>query len=146
MRKAAKIVVDLGYDGIDINMGCPDRAIEKQGAGAAHIKNPKLAREIIRAAIDGANGLPVSVKTRIGYNKDETETWIPEIISEDISAITIHARTRKELSKAPAKWERVKRVVEIVKKKRQGNFSDREWRCFEFGRGIIKAKESVPPA
>ena len=116
MRKAAKIVADLGFDGIDINMGCPDRSIEKQGAGAAHIKNPKLAREIIRAVIDGAGDLPVSVKTRVGYNKDETETWIPEIIKEDISAITIHARTRKEFSKLPARWERVKRVAEIVKK------------------------------
>ena len=142
MRKAAKIVVDLGYDGIDINMGCPDRAIEKQGAGAAHIKNPKLAREIIRAAIDGANGLPVSVKTRIGYNKDETETWIPEIISEDISAITIHARTRKELSKAPAKWERVKRVVEIVKKSGKEILVIGNGDVLSLEEGIIKAKES----
>lgn len=116
MREAAKIVADLGFDGIDINMGCPDRAVEKQGAGAAHIKDSNLAREIIRAAIDGGGGLPVSVKTRVGYSKDESETWIPELISEDISAITIHARTRKEMSKAPAKWDRVAKVVEIVKK------------------------------
>ena len=115
MREAAKIVVDLGFDGLDINMGCPDRAIEKQGAGVAHIKNPKLAREIIQAAINGADGLPISVKTRIGYNKDEIETWIPELLKEDISALTIHARTRKELSKAPAKWERVSKVVRLIK-------------------------------
>ena len=142
MRKAAEIVADLGYDGIDINMGCPDRAIEKQGAGAAHIKKPKLAREIIRAAIDGANGLPVSVKTRIGYNKDETETWIPEIISEDISAITIHARTRKELSKALANWERVKRVVEIVKKSGKEILVIGNGDVLNLEDGILKAKES----
>lgn len=142
MREAAKIVADLGYDGIDINMGCPDRAIEKQGAGAAHIKNPKLAREIIRAAIDGANGLPVSVKTRIGYNKDETDTWIPELISEDISAITIHARTRKELSKAPAKWERVKKVVEIVKKSGKEILVIGNGDVLNLEEGMIKAKKS----
>lgn len=116
MREAAKIIADLGFDGIDINMGCPDKAIERQEAGAALIKNPKLAREIIRAAGAGAPNLPISVKTRIGYNKDEIETWIPELISENISAITIHARTRKEMSKAPAKWEKVSKVVELVKK------------------------------
>lgn len=116
MRKAAKIVADLGFDGIDINMGCPDKAIEKQGAGSAHIKDPDLAQEIIRATIDGGEGLPVSVKTRVGYNKDESETWIPKLINEDISALTIHARTRKEMSKVTAKWERVAKVVEIVKK------------------------------
>lgn len=142
MRETAKIVADLGYDGIDINMGCPDRAIEKQGAGAAHIKNPKLAREIIRATIDGANGLPVSVKTRIGYLKDETDTWIPELISEDISALTIHARTRKELSKAPAKWERVKKVVEMVKKSGKEILVIGNGDVLNLEDGMIKAKES----
>lgn len=116
MREAASVVAELGFDGIDINMGCPDKAIEKQGAGAAMMKNPKLAREIIKAAQIGAPNLPISVKTRIGYNKDEIEKWIPELLEEDISAITIHARTRKEMSKAPADWARVKKVVDLVKK------------------------------
>jgi len=142
MRKAAKIVADLGFDGIDINMGCPDKAIEKQGAGAALIKNPKLAREIIRAAIDGAPNLPVSVKTRIGYNKDEIDSWIPELMKEDISALIIHARTRKELSKASANWEKVGKVAELIKNSGKeiilignGDVSDLE-------DGIIKARES----
>ncbi|MBI2474273.1 MAG: tRNA-dihydrouridine synthase [Candidatus Taylorbacteria bacterium] len=113
MREAAKYVSSLGFDGIDINMGCPDRKIEKGGAGAALIKTPKLAREIIRAAIEGAEGLPVSVKTRLGYNKDELESWLPEILAEDVAAVTIHARTRKEMSDVPAHWDRVKRAVEI---------------------------------
>ena len=113
MRKAAELAKELGFDGIDINMGCPDRSIEKQGAGAAMMKNPKLAREVLRAAIEGAAGLPVSVKTRIGYNKVELEEWLPEILKENPAVVTIHARTRKEMSKVPARWEFVKRAVEI---------------------------------
>ena len=67
----------LGFDGIDINMGCPDNDVESQGAGAALMKNPKLAKEIIQATKRGAGGLPVSVKTRIGYTKNELATWLP---------------------------------------------------------------------
>ncbi len=113
MKKAAALAQELGFDGIDINMGCPDGSIEKQGAGAAMIKDPKRAREIIRAAKEGAPKLPVSVKTRIGYNKNELETWLPELLAEEPVLITIHARTRKEMSKVPARWEHVKRAVEI---------------------------------
>ena len=70
IEKAAKIIKELGFDGVDINMGCPDRDVEKQGAGAALIKNQELAKEIIQAAKRGAGAMPVSVKTRIGYYKD----------------------------------------------------------------------------
>ncbi len=113
MKKAAELAVDLNFDGVDINMGCPDKTIEKQCAGAALMKNPKLARELIRSAKDGAGNLPVSVKTRLGFNKDELETWLPELLAEEPAVITIHARTRKEMSKVPAHWERIKRAVEI---------------------------------
>jgi len=113
MRKASKLAVELGFDGVDINMGCPDRSVEKQKAGAVLIKNPELAREIIRDAKKGAGRIPVSVKTRVGYNKDEIDTWIPELLSEEPAVLTIHSRTRKEMSKVPADWKRVKRVVEI---------------------------------
>lgn len=117
MEKAAELAVDLGFDGIDINMGCPDRSVERQGSGAAHIRNPQLAQEIIRAAQRGAskNGknLPVSVKTRIGYNKNELETWLPMLLETNPAVVTIHARTRKEMSSVPARWEHVKRAVEI---------------------------------
>ncbi len=123
MEKAAYLVASLGFDGLDINMGCPDKSVEKQGAGAALIKNPNLAREIIKAAKRGVErfaeekgleeAIPVSVKTRLGYNQDELETWLPELLAEQPAAITIHARTRKEMSKVPARWERVKRAVEI---------------------------------
>lgn len=117
IEKASRMVADLGFDGVDINMGCPDKSVEKQKSGAALIKNPKLAYEIILAAKRGAesgkNKIPVSVKTRIGYNKDELETWLPVILSAEPALVTIHARTRKEMSDVPARWERVKRAVEI---------------------------------
>ena len=116
MEKACHLISKLGFDGIDINMGCPDKSVVKQGAGSALIKTPALAREIIRSAIAGADGLPVSVKTRIGFNKEEIDTWIPELLKEDISALTIHARTKKQMSKVPADWNYVRRVVELVKK------------------------------
>lgn len=111
MKKAVEKVAELGFDGIDINMGCPDRAVEKSGCGAALIKNPKLTRELIQAA--GSVGLPVSVKTRIGYLTDELDTWLPELLAENLSAVTIHARTRKEMSDVPARWDAVARAVRI---------------------------------
>jgi len=109
--------VSLGFDGIDINMGCPDRDIEKQGAGAALIKNPVLAKEIIRAALRGAQNkqkkIPVSIKTRIGYNKNEISTWIPTLLEEDLAALTIHLRTRKEMYATPAHWELAEKIVKL---------------------------------
>ena len=102
MYEAAKLVKKLGFDGLDINMGCPDRSIEKSGAGAALIRNPNLARAVLRSAKEGAGGLPVSVKTRLGYNKDILDDWLPELLAEKPAAVTIHARTRKEMSKVPA--------------------------------------------
>jgi len=114
MFAAAKIIVELGFDGLDINMGCPDRKIEKQGAGAALMKNPPLAREVIAAAKAGVAGqLPVSVKTRLGYARDELKTWLPELLAENLAAVTIHARTRAELSRAPAHWDAIARAVTI---------------------------------
>ncbi len=112
MKKASELAEKLGFDGVDINMGCPDKSIEKQGAGASLMKNPKLAREIIRAAKEGSN-LPLSVKTRLGFNKNELETWLPELLAEEPAVITIHARTRKEMSKTEAHWDQIRRAVEI---------------------------------
>lgn len=113
--ECAKIVKEMGFDGFEINMGCPDRSVEKQGAGSALIKNPKLAREIIREAKRGAGDMPVSVKTRIGYNKNEIETWLPELLAEKPAVITIHGRTRKEMSEVSAHWDVIARAVEIAK-------------------------------
>ncbi|MDO8603844.1 MAG: tRNA-dihydrouridine synthase [bacterium] len=114
MKKTAELCKKLGFDGIDINMGCPDKSIEKQGAGAAHMKEIKHAQEVIRATIAGAGGLPVSVKTRIGYNKENLEQWLGAILETKPAAITVHARTRKELSLVPARWEEVARAVKLA--------------------------------
>jgi tRNA-dihydrouridine synthase len=124
MEKAAALCRELGFDGVDINMGCPDKAVEKSGCGADLIRHPDLACELIRAAKRGAcicasltctnkKCLPVSVKTRLGYDSDELETWLPAILAEEPAAVAIHLRTRKEMSDVPAKWERAKRAVEI---------------------------------
>ena len=117
MREASKFCAELGFDGIDINMGCPDRSIEKQGAGAVMMKDMKKAGEIIQAVKDGIKdakkSIPVSVKTRIGYNENQIEKWIPFLFEQDIAVLIVHARTRKEMSKVPANWDYIKRIVEI---------------------------------
>lgn len=114
--RAAGLIKELGFDGIDINMGCPDRAVEKQGGGAVLIKNPTRAQELIRAARAGAPELPISVKTRIGYSRDTLEEWLAALVEAEPAAITIHARTRKEMSLVPAHWDAVARAVRLVKK------------------------------
>jgi tRNA-dihydrouridine synthase len=111
MTYAAKLCKELGYDGVDINMGCPDKSIEKQGCGSAMIKDPENARKIIQAARE--SGLPVSVKTRIGYNNIEIDTWIREILKEKPEALTVHLRTRKEMSKVSAHWDLMPQVVDL---------------------------------
>lgn len=113
MEYAARLCKELGFDGIDINMGCPDRSIEKQGCGSAMIKDPQKAKAIIEAAKKGAGDLPVSVKTRLGYNQDQLEEWLPFLLSCEPAVVTVHARTRKEMSKVPARWERVAKAVAI---------------------------------
>ena len=117
MEYAARLCLELGFDGVDINMGCPVGTIIDQGCGAAMIKTPDIARAVIRAAKRGARsdagGIPVSVKTRLGYNADQVEDWIPVILAEKPAALTVHTRTRKEMSKVPARWERLQRVVAL---------------------------------
>lgn len=135
MRNASLLAMELGFDGVDINMGCPDRSVEKQSAGASLMKNTKLARELIRAAKEGAPSLPISVKTRIGYNKPDLENWLPEILKEDLAVVVVHARTRREMSKVPARWEFVKRAVEIRNTSRQ--------KTLIFGNGDVQDLEDA---
>ena len=120
MKKACQYIASLGFDGIDINMGCPDKSVVAQGAGSALIKTPALARKIIQAAHEGikaaGQNIPVSVKTRIGFNKEEIDNWIPELLKEDISALMIHLRTAKEQSLVLANWEHIKKIKELIKK------------------------------
>jgi nifR3 family TIM-barrel protein len=103
----AELLVELGFDGIDINTGCPDRNVEKQGAGAALIREPARVKEIVAATKAGAGDLPVSVKTRIGYDSTVTADWVAHLLEAEPAAVTLHARTRQEMSKVPARWEEI---------------------------------------
>ena len=136
----AKLAKELGFDGFEINMGCHDKSVMKKGAGAMLMKNPKLAREIIRAAKKGAGDMPVSVKTRIGFNKNEIETWLPELLAEKPAIITIHGRTKKEMSAVPAHWDAIARAVEIAKGSGVLIMGNGDTTSLEDG--IKKAKES----
>lgn len=117
MFKAARLCKELGFDGIDINMGCPDKSIEKQGAGAKLMTTPRIAQAVIRAAQEGAIDIPVTVKTRTGFNKVEFMEWLPYILECNVPAITVHLRTRKEMSLVPAHWELMPEIVKLVREK-----------------------------
>lgn len=144
IRAASKLVAELGFAGVDINMGCPDRSIEKQGAGAALMKDPERATDLIAAmkqgVVDGGKDIPVSVKTRTGFNKDEIDTWIPALLSAKPDALTIHARTRKEMSLVPARWEDIARVVEMAKGTNTVIIGNGDIVSLE--EGLVKAKET----
>jgi tRNA-dihydrouridine synthase len=113
-EEVTKMIRELGFDGIDINMGCPDNGVEKSGAGASLIKMPELACEIIRATKRGAGGLPVSVKTRLGYRlTGEMTKWLSTLLKEDLAALTVHLRTRNEMSDVPAHWDLAPQIVAL---------------------------------
>jgi len=120
MKQACQYIASLDFDGIDINMGCPDKSVVAQGAGSALIRTPELAKKIIRAACEGiassGKKIPVSVKTRIGFNKEEIDSWIPKLLEENISALTIHLRTKKEMSKVDANWDHIKKIKKLIEK------------------------------
>lgn len=104
IAKLAQHCAVVGFDGIDINMGCPDKSAIKSGGGVALVKNTVLASEIIAAA--KTSGLPVSVKTRLGYSKlDEYKVWLRFLLEQDLAALSIHLRTKQEMSKVPAHLE-----------------------------------------
>ena len=115
-QKAAKMAKDLGFDGIDINMGCAVKDVDKKGAGAGLIGNYELAGDIIKAVKKGAKGLPVSVKTRLGNRTNIAEEWTTFLLKQDLSALTIHGRTAKQISKVPADWEEIKKAAELKDK------------------------------
>jgi len=149
-RQTAIVLCELGFDGIDINMSCPAKNVAHSGAGAALIKTPRLAQEIIKATQQGiddwVNGqssqvchditagilaevtkrhaalppefqkrkkLPVSVKTRIGYDNPEVETWIPQVLAMNVAAIALHGRTLKQRYMGEADWAAIGRSVEL---------------------------------
>ncbi len=113
-KEAAKIIADLGFDGIDINMGCPVKKIIKMKACSYLINEPELAQKIIKYTKLGAKSLPVSVKTRLGYDKNVSIDWIKYLVDEGLSAITIHGRIAKHMSKYPADWESIGGVADYI--------------------------------
>lgn len=117
IEMAVKIAEERGFDGVDINMGCPQDIVVRQGAGAGLIRTPKLAKEIIQAAKAAARNIPVSVKTRTGFkNHNEVYDWIKNIAEENPAAITIHGRIREMKGKGMADWNQIKIAGEIIKK------------------------------
>lgn len=110
--RMAKDLTEMGYKGVDINMGCPDKAVVRSGGGSGLIKNPELAAQLIASAKEG--GLPVSVKTRLGYSfVNEWRDWLAFLLRQDIANLTIHLRTRKEMSKVDAHYELIPEIVKL---------------------------------
>ncbi len=112
-EKVAKQLVKMGFDGTDINMGCPDKSILKNGCCAALINNQPLAKEIIDAVKIGSKGrVPVSVKTRIGFNEIDLN-WVEFLLGQDLDMLTVHLRTKKEMSAVTAHWELAGQIREL---------------------------------
>lgn len=105
-------LAEMGFKGIDINMGCPVPNVAGRGKGSGLILRPEIAAELIEAA--KAGGIPVSVKTRIGYAKiNEMEDWITHLLKQDIANLSIHLRTRNEMSKVDAHWDLIPQIMKI---------------------------------
>jgi len=104
---------ELGFDGLDLNMGCPDKNVCKTGGGSGMIRTPELAVECIRQA-KSATRLPVSVKTRLGYSRvDEFREWLPTLLRENLATLTVHLRTKKEMSKVGAHFELIPEIIKL---------------------------------
>lgn len=109
-RETSIQLAKMGFKGIDLNMGCPVANVAEKGKGSGLILRPDVAAEIIQAT--KAGGLPVSVKTRLGYYEiDEWKDWLKHVFEQDIANLSIHLRTRKEMSKVDAHWE----LIEAIK-------------------------------
>lgn len=110
-RQAAALIVSLGFDGMDINMGCPQKNVTSRGAGACLIDDRERVSKIILAAREGlSNAIPLSIKTRIGYKKVAPD-WIQFLLEHHLDALIIHGRTAREQSKTPADWDEIGRAV-----------------------------------
>jgi len=114
--KTAQYIKKLGFDGIDINMGCPDKKVMKIGSGASLITNKDLAQELIQAVKQAAPELPLSVKTRLAENEKDTEGWISFLLNQKLDALIIHCRSAKEKSKGDAHWDEIGKAVKLKNK------------------------------
>ena len=112
--KMAEELTQKGFAGIDINMGCPEKSVVKSGNGAGIIGDYERAEAIIKAVQDGCGGkLPVSVKTRIGINTIITDEWASFLLRQGLAALSIHGRTAREMSRVPAHWDEIGKVVKL---------------------------------
>lgn len=111
--EVAKQVKAMGYNGIDINMGCPDKAVVKNGCCVALINNRELAGEIIKAVREAVGSdFPVSVKTRLGL-KQVDFSWHEFLLKQKLNMLSIHGRTAKEMSKVAAHWDDIEHIREL---------------------------------
>ena len=111
--KTAAVLESLGFSGVDLNFGCPDKHVNKAGGGAAMIQTPELAIACFKNARESTN-LPVSIKTRLGWSQpDEYQTWLPTLLAEHPAALTVHLRTKKEMSKVPAHYELIPKIIKL---------------------------------
>jgi len=128
-RKATRRLVRMGFDGVDINRGCPVRKIRRKGACSGLILRPSLAAELIAAAREGADEaaregacegaagrFPVSVKTRIGYDRPATEEWIGHLLEQRIDALTVHGRCAEQESDGLADWNEIGRAAALARR------------------------------
>ncbi len=112
-QKTAKELVKMGFKGVDINMGCPDQSVVKNGCCSALINNRPLAAEIVAATKEGVSGkIPVSVKLRTGFNGVDL-SWPQFILEQGVDLLTVHGRTTKQMSKLPASWQDIAKVRAI---------------------------------
>ena len=99
--------------GVDLNMGCPDKSITKNGACSALIKNRDLAKDIIQSTKEGLNNqLPLSVKTRLGYNEIDY-SWHEFLLNQEIDMLIIHGRTKSQMSKTSADWNAINEIRKL---------------------------------
>lgn len=113
--KTAQELVEMGFDGVDLNFGCPDKNVVRNGTCSAFIlpQNRELAVEIIQATREGLMGsLPLSVKTRLGFS-DIDFSWHELLLKQKLNMLSIHGRTRKQMSKVPADWTQIAEIRKI---------------------------------
>jgi tRNA-dihydrouridine synthase len=112
--KTAQELVQMGFDGIDLNFGCPEKNVVRNNTCSAFIlpQNRELAVEIIQATKDGAGNLPVSVKTRLGFNEIDY-SWHELLLKQKLNMLSIHGRTKKQMSKVPAQWDKIAEIRKL---------------------------------
>ncbi len=113
LYKTGKLISELGFDGIDINMGCPSSDIMNKGCGSAMIENYDLTHDVIQATREGAKGLPISVKTRLGKKTNVADKWIAFLLEQNLDALTIHGRTAAQMSTGLADWDEIGKAVKL---------------------------------